>query len=508
MENVGDNICDVELNSLQSTKWRQDSLNLSERQVEIDYSLKYTIFPENRWIKLWDILIIFFLIVHLFVLPFAMGVSASVLLNFSKHPGWATWNIIVNACFFVDTFLYFLRAYHDKNTGCLVFRLDKIRKNYLKTYFVPNVLSCFPTSIIVALTGEDSTKLLILLMIFGMLRFLRFSRFTKIVRSSEAILDIQNSFSACKLRVVNVCVMMVVVAHWFACAWSFVAYFETQFNFSVEGITTSLNWINNWYQNSYIEGGINPLGDENFMDRYVLSLFWAVQTITSIGFGNILPVSRAEWWIACVLQLLAGFCWAFFIGAFVSAVDSVSAHETEHRNRLDQAQRLVEGFCNNKPNVRRHHEIALLKEEADLQMESSLLVDEADVKSRIMRYIHSQRRRGDCTSFSSTSEERYPVLQSLTPELRRSACYCLVKEELDHVAYLSSKYLTPHQQGLIAEQCLFLEFAAGDTFRSERNTSPGEGIFVFESGCAMIALHRKGKGPRTFVVAPSFVHLI
>jgi len=296
--------------------------------------------------------------------------------------------------------------------------------------------------------------------------------------------------------------MMVVVAHWFACAWSFVAYFETQFDFSVEGITTSLNWINNWYQNSYIEGGINPLGDENFMDRYVLSLFWAVQTITSIGFGNILPVTRAEWWIACVLQLLAGFCWAFLIGAVVSAVDSVSAHETEHRNRLDQAQRLVEGFCNNKPNVRRHHEIALLKEEADLQMESSLLVDEADVKSRIMRYIHSQRRRGDCTSFSSTSEERYPVLQSLTPELRRSACYCLVKEELDHVAYLSSKYLTPHQQGLIAEQCLFLEFAAGDTFRSERNTSPGEGIFVFESGCAMIALHRKGKSPRTFVVAP------
>lgn len=55
-----------------------------------------------------------------------------------------------------------------------------------------------------------------------------------------------------------------------------------------------VNWISNWYDGSFIEGGINPIGWENHIDRYGLSLFWSIQSLTSIGYGNIAPVTRLE----------------------------------------------------------------------------------------------------------------------------------------------------------------------------------------------------------------------
>ena len=43
-----------------------------------------------------------------------------------------------------------------------------------------------------------------------------------------------------------------------------------------------------------MEGGLNPIGWEHSWDRYFLCLFWSIQSITSIGYGNIVPVTFVE----------------------------------------------------------------------------------------------------------------------------------------------------------------------------------------------------------------------
>ena len=506
---------DEEKNEPNINRLSHSSLSRKERGNAIGSAMKYTIFPENKWVKRWDILIILELIILLFILPFQLGVSSSVLLDFYRFPGWASFNVFINACFVVDTFLYFFRAYQDPKTGRIVIRLDKIRRRYFHRYFIPNLISCFPTVSILGLSSQENTRTLLLFLILGLLKFIRFSRFKTIIQSSDVVNDVQDRFNAAILRFIKVCIAMGVVAHWFACTWSFVAYVETKFNFTAEGITSNANWINNWYQNNYIEGGINPLGEENFMDRYVLSLFWSVQTITSIGYGNITPVTKSEWWVASVIQLLAGFSWAFLIGAIVSSVDAMEVRDSDFRARIDQAQQLTQAFSDNKA-ITRYRKKKQKKMNGNRQ--SNFIIDddplfamglnENNAKRRIMRYIHSQRRRGDGNSFQSTCVDRFPVLKTLTPQLYRTACYCLLRTELENVPYLSSRYLSVSQQGQIAEKCVFLEFAAGETFMSRQYEFPGPGIFVFESGCALAALLRNGRRPLVSVVTSGIdVHI-
>jgi hypothetical protein len=41
----------------------------------------------------------------------------------------------------------------------------------------------------------------------------------------------------------------------------------------------------------------------------------AEQTLSSVGYGNMLPYTAAEWWVACVLVLMSGLMWAFLLAA-------------------------------------------------------------------------------------------------------------------------------------------------------------------------------------------------
>jgi hypothetical protein len=52
---------------------------------------------------------------------------------------------------------------------------------------------------------------------------------------------------------------------------------------------------------------------------YLFSLFWAVQTLTSIGYGNVMPLTATEWWISTTAMLLAGILWAYVIGKFTNS---------------------------------------------------------------------------------------------------------------------------------------------------------------------------------------------
>ncbi len=55
------------------------------------------------------------------------------------------------------------------------------------------------------------------------------------------------------------------------------------------------------------------------------SLFWAVQTLTTVGYGNVVPQTVGERLIACMVMLLGGFMFSWIISAVSSAMTSDSA---------------------------------------------------------------------------------------------------------------------------------------------------------------------------------------
>lgn len=204
--------------------------------TDVVKSLKWVIFPDNKWIKIWDLIVLGALFLLQFILPYQIGVSAGVSIVVSIP--WLVFNVFLNAIFFVDTFLYFFRAYYTTN-GHLVLDLKTIRRNYLKTYFVPNFLSVLPYTLAFYIVGsryqayretggEDARveSFLNFIIMASLLKLIRLVRAKSILANSDAITNFRQKRNSQVQELYKYVWLIVIVSHQFACIWSFVAFIE------------------------------------------------------------------------------------------------------------------------------------------------------------------------------------------------------------------------------------------------------------------------------------------
>ena len=166
--------------------------------------------------------------------------------------------------------------------------------NYIKSgWFLINLLACIPATAIVhysryqefntdtmeqALSESNGEATFFLIELFKLLRLLRLKGLLHQSVISKRIWEVFNVETALILKFAF---MIGLISHWIACLWGMIAFIEAR-SFG-DQLLSSLNWISHWYNGSYVEGGLNPIGWENYLDRYWLCLFWSIQSITSIG---------------------------------------------------------------------------------------------------------------------------------------------------------------------------------------------------------------------------------
>jgi hypothetical protein len=441
--------------------------------------MKWVVFPDDKWVKMWDAIIIVLLMGLAFIIPYQIGISGGVYLITDLW--WLIVNVIINTFFFCDTFLYFWRAYRDEE-GRAVFNLRRIRRHYLKTYFIPNLLGNFPSTLIFyfAVTlnvknGEDEGNLLVIIKLLDLCKLFRFVRVKAVFQTTSVITQVRQNTNSQHLQLFKYTGLLVMVSHSFACIWAFVAFVEA--GFDEESLTSTPNWIGNWFEKSYVDGGLNPIGWFQGLDRYILSLFWAIQTITSIGYGNIVPVTSAEWIVGCILMLLSGIMWAYVIGGLVGVTAAMNSRSEIYRERIDQANEMIQNFDAGH---------VLKGNGPDVQAAQ----DSGDLGRRIKDYIHNQYVMSDHTACVSDLSQTYPVLETLSPDLQRLSALMVFKDDLETVPYLSSRFLTIEARSKVAMECVFLEFAAGEVIDIEKGVGDlGRGIFSFRKGLGLLHRH-------------------
>ena len=225
-----------------------------------------------------------------------------------------------------------------------------------------------------------------------------------------------------------------------------------------------------WYVNTYVPGSIDPNGWGNDVDRYALSLFWAIQSVTSIGYGNIVPVSTLEYYIANALMLTSGVFWGYAIGNIIQILDHVHSVELRYKVKMDSANSMIQSFVPSDPN-----------REPDFGVGDSNIV-----ASRIRRFVTFQhKKRGskmniDIDFNSKELEEVYPMIGDLSPELRQLSSLHLLRDVLEKIPYLSSKYLSPNEQSAVAFKCVFVDFDKAETFYE--HLKYGRGIMIVKKG--------------------------
>jgi hypothetical protein len=59
--------------------------------------------------------------------------------------------------------------------------------------------------------------------------------------------------------------------------------------------------------------------------RYLNSLYWAVTTMVSVGYGDLVPISIPEKVIAMVGMFVGAMVMTYFMGAMTTAISTLSA---------------------------------------------------------------------------------------------------------------------------------------------------------------------------------------
>ena len=415
-------------------------------------------------------------------------------------------NMVLNMIFVVDTFLPFFRAYRDEN-GLLVFDPRKIRKRYLKGLFVPNLLSILPFTIAFYGVGtrileeypniSSQAQTFLIIVKFGeLLKLIRLVRVRPILQSSEVVTNFSLKRNSQVIQLWKYVWLIIIVSHWFACLWSFVAFMEA--GNLASGLLETPNWIGYWYENNSIDGpgALNPIGFDQDTDRYVLSLFWAIQSITSIGYGNIVPVTVAEYYISCVLMLCAGVMWSYIIGGLVGVASGMRVRTEQYHTRTDQANDLIHAFRDPCDivihNSNTSHDDS--DSDDDDHQQQQRPVEKERVAKEIRKYIHNQYKLSKTSTCASNMSQSFPVYETLTPELQLKSSFLVFSRYLEAVPYLSSRYLSADEQSLVAIHCVYLEFSSGDAIKIEHCMSGfRRGIFVIQRGSAFLVEKRGTK---------------
>ncbi|KAL7543046.1 hypothetical protein ACHAXR_012355 [Thalassiosira sp. AJA248-18] len=425
--------------------------------------IKYVLFPHDTYVQHWDNFFLCILLYYCFSIPYTVGISGGY--RMYHNTGWFAVNVGTNCPPTVDTFMQFFRAYYTED-GLLVYELRRIAKNYLfSRNFVLNLIASFPMQ-----TADDpfGTRGIHLLATTQLFKLLRIARINSLTKTSIAIQSWWERQDVARAMLASFILKLVVVSHWIACFWSFIAF--VQVGTFGSDLGQKANWISNWYESSYIEGGINPIGWESDIDRYALSLFWSIQSLTSIGYGNIVPVTRTEYYVTLILMLCSGLFWTFVIGNIVSIAEHMKSVKLQYKRRLDDANTFIGYFSPSvgKPN-----------EQADIG------VGDADaVATRVRRFVTAQYDRtmlNRTENFNSpTLNQVFPALDSLSLELRRLSSLHLMRKYIEMVPYLSHKYLTPEEQSDLAFKCVHLEFSRGESFI--KHPQYGRGIMILRKG--------------------------
>lgn len=232
-------------------------------------------------------------------------------------------NRVVDFIFLADLIVNFFRAYYKD--GQLIVDKKRIAVHYVKTWFIIDLVSCVPFDMIGILEDNDtyirlqSLRVLRLLRLLRLMKMLRISRLMKLYDRWNSAFEINyGAISLAKFLVV-----LILIGHWMACFWVFVAQLQTMEDAS------SITWMTGYYD------------EADSMAQYAASLYFAICTCVTIGYGDITPTNALEHWIVIIMMLLGAGMWAYIVGNATSIITSLDKPSIIYHETMDDLNSLM-----------------------------------------------------------------------------------------------------------------------------------------------------------------------
>ncbi|KAG2774472.1 hypothetical protein PC129_g2067 [Phytophthora cactorum] len=316
--------------------------------------------PLGRFRLFWDLTSISFIFYNAIVLPF----KATFDVEAKDNP----FETFLDIFFLIDIILTFNTAV--EKDGSIQYNRRLVAGIYLKSWFVVDLIAALPYGYIFTEDGNYSATLRKSVKLLRLIRLLRLLRISRILRRIQNAIFIRSTLSS----LMKYCLMVIFINHWFSCIFHAIG---------------SSNIEQSWIKAQGLE---DPMA--NKWDRYVAALYFSVQTLSTIGFGDVASQSAHERLFCVFAMIVGGGIFAYGITNIVELVSSLTIQETVFRQKLDEVNEYMSARelpVKLRMEIREFYHNTRQSRESKLNSEQQILNDlSSKLRSKIALSINDQ----------------------------------------------------------------------------------------------------------------------
>lgn len=277
----------------------------------------------------WDFFVMLMLIYTCIEVPVTLAFNVN--LDFNHYSGIIAF--CIDILLLIDVIITFRTAYFDKwDRLRLIIDECEIAKRYIMGWFFIDIITSIPFEFM--LPKNNYVKFVKVFRIFRFVRIVKILRLFKMIKYFDGFMSqfvIRELLVA--LKFLKILALMVLFAHLSACGWFFVGY-------------TTMNDDTGSWVSVIINDDRSYIDELPTFTKYSYSWYWAVVTLFTTGYGDIVATSgnKAEQWLVSVCILVGTCFFAYFIGTLTSLITEGDRIKSVEIQKLEEAQ----AFCDHK----------------------------------------------------------------------------------------------------------------------------------------------------------------
>ncbi|KAJ3150565.1 Kinesin-like protein kif27 [Geranomyces variabilis] len=285
---------------------------------------KFYVIPEGSFLRTWDEVMVIMAIINAILVPFMAA------FQYHSVGAWIV-SYIIDVLFFVDMYIKFHVAYLVG--GFWVVFPKEMMMHYLQSWdFVFDCLINFPVDIVAfGWLGKGTDLAQTKLSLIRLWKILRTGRIIIYYRRQEK--KLHASFRVQVLKFVS---YAIVLTHGISCIW-FANACSGNIQWPSSDISASCN-SDSWVNSSMEFFGLASLG---LGQLYIASTYWAIVTMTTLGYGDIRPNNTSERIFAVFTALCGILFYGYINGTIASTLSNMDSRRVAYQQRLDAVKQYM-----------------------------------------------------------------------------------------------------------------------------------------------------------------------
>lgn len=339
------------------------------REMKEFSDTQWVIFPDDVFVFYWQFVIVFLLLytatVTIFRITFIDDESTT----------WLVIDHIVDGLFFIDIIVNCFSAYYDSEMN-LVTAHRRIVVNYLRTWMLPDLAACFPFAEVLGNTKNyhNAIRIMRLPRLYKLIKVTKMLRVLKVAKDRTVIHRNMQSlfkFSQSMEKLILMLTFFLLVIHMIACLWAFVAKLDS----------TDDNWI---FQKGF--------ADSDTTELYIVSIYWVVTTLATVGYGDILPYNNEERIVCSLVMLIGVISYSYIISSISGLIGNLDRSKVELSRKLGLLNEIARQFKLSKIFYKKLSKAIEYDNSRKLSTELIKMIDDLPkkIKSALLYIIHKK----------------------------------------------------------------------------------------------------------------------